>query len=400
MASDSPPATTRGLSRLRPRRVQGPLCLLVLLLVVACSPAAAPSSAPKPPAQPATPVSPAASQASTPAAAPSAAPAAAPAPAKPAQAVTVRVGMLPTNLGNAGFLVAAARGYLAEQGITAETQNFDGGTRMVPPLAQGELEVGMGGLGAALYNAITRDIPMKIVADNGSTPPGHGWQGLAVRKELADGGLRTLADLKGKNVGLSSLASSGEVTYYKILERTGLSDQDLTIELLAFPDQVVALGNGRLDSALLIEPLLTTALDNGTAVLLAGVDDINPGQQLAGVMYSARFIQQSPDAARAFMVGYVKGIRDYLDAVGPRKKDQDQVFGILANAGLVRDPAQLPRLRPVGFDPDGRVNARSLDEDQDVYLRQGHQQERINMAQVIDNTFVDHAARVLGPYQR
>jgi NitT/TauT family transport system substrate-binding protein len=373
---------------------------LLVLLLAACSPPAAPSSAPKPPAEPARAASPGTSQASAPASAPAAAPAAAAVPSKPAQAVTVRVGLLPTNLGNAGFLIAAARGYFAEQGITAETQNFDGGTRMVPPLAQGELEVGMGGLGAALYNAITRDIPMKIVADNGSTPPGFGWQGLAVRKELADAGLRSLADLKGKNIGLSSLASSGEVTYFKILEKTGLSEQDLTIELLAFPDQVVALGNGRLDSSLLIEPLLTTALDNGSAVVLAGVDEINPGQQLAGVMYSARFIQQSPDAARAFMVGYVKGVRDYLDAVGPRKKDQDQVLGVLANAGLVRDPALLPKLRPVGFDPDGRVNAKSLDEDQDIYLRQGHQNERINMAQVIDNTFVDQAVRVLGPYQR
>src|SRR5688500_9005906 len=235
MATVSSRAAPGGLARLLPRRAQLPLCLLVLLLA-ACSPPAAPSSAPKPPAEPARAASPGTSQASAPASAPAAAPAAVAVPSKPAQAVTVRVGLLPTNLGNAGFLIAAARGYFAEQGITAETQNFDGGTRMVPPLAQGELEVGMGGLGAALYNAITRDIPMKIVADNGSTPPGFGWQGLAVRKELADAGLRSLADLKGKNIGLSSLASSGEVTYFKILEKTGLSEQDLTIELLAFPD--------------------------------------------------------------------------------------------------------------------------------------------------------------------
>jgi len=211
--------------------------------------------------------------------------------------------------------------------------------------------------------------------------------------------VKTLADLRGKNIGLSSLASSGEVTYYKILQKTGLTEQDLTIELLSFPDQVVALGNGRLDSALLIEPLQAAAIENGSGVFLAGVDEINPGQQLAGVMYSAGFVRRSPDGGRGFMVAYVKGVRDYLSAVGPSKKDQDQVFKALADAGLVRDAALLTKMRPVGFNPDGRVNVQSIDEDQDIFVRNGHMKERIDLSQVVDSSYVENAVRVLGPYR-
>lgn len=365
------------------------------VLAVACSPATPPStSAPKEPTQ----SRPAATAAPTTAAAPATATSAPAAVAKPAPS-RARVGMLPTNLGNAGYLIAKARGYFTEQGVTVEEQTFDGGARMIPPLAQGDIDVGMGGLGAALYNAITHDIPLRIVADNGSTPPGFAWQGLVVRKELYDGGVRTLADLRGKNIGLSSLASSGEVTYNKILQKTGMTETDLTIELLPFPDQVVALGNGRLDSALLIEPLQAAAIDSGAGVFLAGVDEINPGQQLAGVMYSAEFIRRGADGPRGFMVGYVKGVRDYLSAVGPSKKDQEQVFKILVDAGLVRDAALLTKLRPVGFNPDGKVNVQSVDDDQDIYVRAGHMKERIDLTQVIDTSYTDNAVRVLGPYR-
>jgi NitT/TauT family transport system substrate-binding protein len=117
-------------------------------------------------------------------------------------------------------------------------------------------------------------------------------------------------------------------------------------------------------------------------------------------MYAASFTQRSPEAARGFMVAYLRGVRDYLVAVGPRKRDQEQVFKTLAEAGVVRDPAMLPRMRPVGFDVDARVNTKSLDEDQDIYVRNGHMRERIDLSQAVDLSYVDHAVRVLGPYQR
>ena len=103
--------------------------------------------------------------------------------------------------------------YFRDQGIALDVQNFDGGVQMVAPLAAGQLDIGAGGPGAVLYNAVERDIPIKVVGDNGSTPPGFGWQALLVRKALADSGaVREIADLRGRKVAIIILASSVEIT--------------------------------------------------------------------------------------------------------------------------------------------------------------------------------------------
>ena len=102
--------------------------------------------------------------------------AAAPLLVRAAEAVNVRVGIAQAS-SDVGLYLAEKKGYFKAEGLNVTFVPFDSGARMVAPLGAGQLDVGAGSAAAGFYNAVARGIPIKIVADKGSTPPGYGFGG-------------------------------------------------------------------------------------------------------------------------------------------------------------------------------------------------------------------------------
>src|SRR5580700_1594003 len=100
---------------------------------------------------------------------------------------TVNIGSV-NSVADTPFVVADHKGYFRDAGIRANFIHFDAAANMVAPLGTGQLDVGGGAPSAGLYNAIARGISIKIVADRGSDPPGYGFSGLLVRKDLVASG--------------------------------------------------------------------------------------------------------------------------------------------------------------------------------------------------------------------
>ena len=94
------------------------------------------------------------------------------------------------------------------------------------------------------------------------------------------------------------------------------------------------------------------------------------------------------------MIAYLKGVRAYRDAVS-NGIERETVYGILARNTDVRDATLYSKMQPIDFDPDGHVEARSLEMDQDWFLKLGLQRERADLARVIDYQYVDYAAAQL-----
>src|SRR5262249_10949238 len=154
--------------------------------------AAAPSAA----SSPAAPLP--AAQAAAPAAPPAAGTAAARTPLSPR--VLVHYGDF-GGAGDARFCPGPARGYFARAGIGLEAIPINSGGRMVPALGAGQIEVGGGGISAALINAIAREVPLRMVADKGSLRPGFSYEAVLARADLMNGGaIKTAADLRGRKI--------------------------------------------------------------------------------------------------------------------------------------------------------------------------------------------------------
>jgi NitT/TauT family transport system substrate-binding protein len=302
---------------------------------------------------------------------------------------------------NAGIFVASARGYFREQGLDVEFVPFDSAARMVAPLSAGQLDVGGGSPSAGLFNAIARGIDVKLVADKGSAPPGFGFEGLVFRRDLVDGGqLRTAGDLAGLRVATSARGTAREPAMAAHLRPYGLTLQDVDMVELNFAEHASALAGRTVEAALTIEPFLTRMVDQGVGTLYERIDALLPGMQVAAVLYAGPFAQGNPDAARRFLLAYLRAVRDYNDgfARGDAAKRQAAI-ATLAQHTTVKDVALYDRMAMPGLHPDGRLNLDSLADAQEVWMAEGLQQARVDLAAVVDDSFAAAAVQALGPYR-
>jgi NitT/TauT family transport system substrate-binding protein len=300
---------------------------------------------------------------------------------------------------DAGILLGIARGYFQEAGITIEGTRINSASEAIQFLATGQLDVLGGGAGVGLYNAFAQGSRLRVVADQGSAiSERFGLNPFLVRRDLYDNGqLRDYSQLRGRRVAMSGLTTTNRVDINKILERGGLTEADVDLTAMGFPDMIPALANGNVDFAIANEPSATAGVERGTAVRVGTTADVYPNHQVAMMMYSEQFATQRRPAAQRYMVAYVRGLRDYNEAfVGNR--DRAEVIRILGETTGITDPAVYDAIVLPGLNPDGYAFKESIAEDQSWFLRLGLQKEPVDIDQLVDNQFVDYALAQLGPY--
>jgi NitT/TauT family transport system substrate-binding protein len=301
---------------------------------------------------------------------------------------------------DAGFFIAEQRGYFRDVGIEPEFVRFASAAGMIAPLGTGQLDVGSGTVAAGLYNAVSRGVNLRIVADKGSIQPGYEFSTLVIRKDLVDSGrYHGLADLKGLTIATAAQGAGSESSLNEALKKGGLAWPDVNVVYMGFPEMLAALRNKGIDGGVTNEPTLQMVLGQGIGVH-ASTQPIYPGQQTAVVLYAENFMHQRHDLALAFMVAYVHAVRDYNGALkngtlsGP---GADAIIAILTQSTAVKDPAVYREMTAFAVNPDGRVNVTALDNDLAFFRSRGLvTDQKLSAADLVDQSYVTHAAGVLG----
>lgn len=366
--------------RLRLHRL--PLGLLVVWLLACTGPSSAPSAASQAPAA----TVPAPTSAPVPTV-PSTAP---PAARKVTFASTAAVS-------DGGVYLAMDRGYFRDQGIDFDYTVIQSGPQAIPLLASNQIEAAGGAISAGLFNAVARDIPLKLVADKNSALPGFNIGSVVVRSDLADQ-VRQPRDLRGRRVAMAALQGSLEVQLVRYLRSEGdpLAIEDVDVATMSYSDAVPALANGAVDAAVLIEPALGAAVRAGVAVPLRRIVDYWPGNQGAVVMYGPAFAADR-DAATRFMVAYLRGVRDYYEAF-VKGRDRAGVVDVLARYSSLKDPAAYDQMELQGLNPDGQINRASVEYELNYYVERGYVTAPVDLDHLIDASYAEGALRVIGPY--
>jgi ABC-type nitrate/sulfonate/bicarbonate transport system substrate-binding protein len=375
-------------SAIRYRRLGRMASVLLILMLAACS-----SSTP-----------PQASDRSSPAAPPADAPGS---PAAQSSAVLspeprarhmVKMGTVAPNISQSGIYIAMDRGHFREQGVEVEDVSFTRGLEMVPALSTNQIQVGMGSAGAGMFNAVSQGIYNRVVADAGSIQPDASLNVMMYRRDLYDSGALTRPEqLRGKRISISGPDAVQEFTVMGLLiPYLGLAPTDVTLVAIPIPDTPAALGNGTVDAAWTFEPFASTieTRDLGVRGITAG--EFSPGTQATTILYAEEFTRNR-DAANAWMVAYVRALRDYNDALF-RNRNTDEILAILERRQAIQNRSAVDRMILGGLNPNGYVYQDNLAAMQDYFVRKGTVKQAVAISDLVDNSFVDHAIRVLGEY--
>jgi NitT/TauT family transport system substrate-binding protein len=391
--------TRHGRARCRP----GLLSIAVGVLLVACSAASTPPPAPAAGAARPDTSAPAGTGAGAGAGAgstagstgPAAAAPAAPAPPEP---IPLRVAVQ-GRPDQAHFTLALERGYFAQEGLAVETVQIGSGAEMVPALATNQVQVGNGAPSAALYNALARDVNIRMVADWAHVGTAtDSTLAILARKDLYDSGaVRSMADLKGRSFANGTVPGTvSDLLFYRALAKEGVSSDGIDKQYMPFPDILSALGNAKLGGGTMTEPLVTQASHQGFAEVLYPAGAVIPGAILSVLQYSPQFGAEQPDAAIRFMVGYLRGVRDYYDAFH-LKQNREAAIDLLVQHLSVKDPVVWQTYSPSFTDLNGRVDVDDLKDSAAFYAQNGMLNGPApDVTQFVDQQFADAAVQRLG----
>lgn len=167
---------------------------------------------------------------------------------------TVKVGTLPTAT-NAPIYVGIKHGFFKAEGLDVKPQVMNSSAVAVPSLLSNSVQFAYVGTPTTLI-AKSKRIPISIVVNAGSssnTP-------ILVKE---DSPIKTIADLKGKRIGVSSLGSLPEFTLIGALDQAGVARDEVKLLEVPLPDSAAAVERGTIDASWSTAPFSTIALKEG-----------------------------------------------------------------------------------------------------------------------------------------
>ena len=176
-----------------------------------------------------------------------------------------------------------------------------------------------------------------------------------------------------------------------------MKESELRMTNMTFSDILAGLGTNRVEVGVLIEPLVTQAVEQGIGVLWKRVDTIYPGQQYGALMYGPGMIKR-PEVARKFMVAYLKGVRFYNDALSG-KASRDELVAILTKSTSVKKPELYAKMAFPGLHPNGTLNTAGMEYDVKWWVSAGRMKESVDVATIVDASYAAYAVQQLGPYK-
>lgn len=378
------------------RRAAGLIVLGSLVLgMFACAPVATPTAAPtKAPAAAPT----GAAEATKPVATATTAPAATatkPAPSPTVAPTTLKFALVEV-LSNAPVFIAMERGYFKEQGINIELVPVVSTGTAFPTMGTGALDFTITSLGPALMNAVERGVDLRIIADAGRSKPDWEFIWFALRKDLADSGVKSAADLKGTKMGITSKGSMSELSVQLLLEKEGLKSDYLEMVATQITDQMAAIGNKSLAAAYMLEPTMAQAVRQGLVTKWKPLSSLHGGSLQASVLLIGTNMMKNKDLGQRFMIGYLKGVRDYVKAFGASKQGRAETVSIITKYSAVKDVPLYDLMEMPYMDVNGDPDMKSLGIQYDFYVQQGMYTGKLDYKDVIDTSYATFAAQKLG----
>lgn len=159
---------------------------------------------------------------------------------------------------------------------------------------------------------------LTIISDN--YQDGHEGNATNTFFVLKDSPIKSVADLKGKKVGINAFGSAVDLVLRVVLKQNGLDPRrDVEIVEIAFPNMASAIREKRVDCGVLVIPFLAVESPKGDLrPLLTGGDAFGPSSVIFQVTTNS-FLADHPEAVRGFLADYVDGLAWYYDPANREK---------------------------------------------------------------------------------
>ncbi len=214
--------------------------------------------------------------------------------------------------------IAEQLGYFKAEGLDVTIVDFAGGARALQAVVGGSADVVSGAFehtvnmqhkGQRLRAFVLQGrAPQIVLGVNPKTMPGY----------------KTVADLKGKKIGVTAPGSSTNVMVNFILAKAGLKPSDVAIiGVGAAQGAVAAMRSGQIDAMSNLDPVITLLQRSGDLKVIsdtrivAEAEKVFGGPMPAGCLYTPQtYIDKNPNTIQALTNAMVRA-NHWIQAAGP-----------------------------------------------------------------------------------
>jgi NitT/TauT family transport system substrate-binding protein len=216
---------------------------------------------------------------------------------------TIRI-LCPTWSGYAPIFVAADLGYFKAMGLNVSIKFDDERADVMAAMARGEIEMDLRTVGEYQGRPRDENTPGVII---GTIDESLGGDGV-----IADGSIKSVADLKGKVVA-SELNIPGRLLLQLDLKKHGMTLKDIQLKEIATADTVSVFADKSVSAVVSYEPYLSQAkkvdsFRNPTEIVSSAK---YPGYITDVIIVRADDLKANPTKYRNFLIGIYKAIAYY-----------------------------------------------------------------------------------------
>ncbi|WP_127115814.1 ABC transporter substrate-binding protein [Shimia sediminis] len=204
----------------------------------------------------------------------------------------------------APFKIAQAKGYYKDAGLDVTFQIGKGGADVAKQVAVGNVDLG-GGIGDTPIIVRANGLPVRSVAMLGT----KALTQINIRK---DSGVETIADLKGKSIGVLSFQ---DTTYYNllaVLADAGLSKSDVDIQALGPGGIIKLMISGDIQAMSGVPEWAGAIRGAGIEVTTIPIMDIFPAFAQS-ILASDDTIAERPEMVAAFIEATTRAFHDVIN---------------------------------------------------------------------------------------
>lgn len=305
----------------------------------------------------------------------------------------IEIGMLKLT-SSAPLFIALEKGFFEEEGLDASATWFDAAQPISVATAGGDVQIGATGITASLYNMVAGGEKLVIVADKGREEKGYSSSAVLVPD---DSSVETIADLKGKKIGITQTGSTYHYMAGRLLEEHGLTTDDVElVPLNSIPGLMETLESKQVDAILLNEPNVSRVVEEGYGKVIAEVGD-EIEYQTSGIFFSEKFAGNK-DAATKFLKAYAKATAYYYDAVLNQVdgeivpgENYDEVIKIIAE--YTDQEEELIKKGLPYMDRDGKLLDSDIQTQIDWYAKENLIDGSIDASEIVDTSLLEEALK-------
>ena len=209
-------------------------------------------------------------------------------------------------------------GYFKAEGLDIEISDFAGSARALQAVVGGSADICSGAFEHTIDLQSKNQMYRAFVLQGRAPQIAFGVS----TKNMPH--YKTIADLKGKKIGVSEPGSSTNMMANLVLSRGGLRASDVSfISVGTAAGALTALRSGQIDAMSNTDPVMTTLEQKGEVKIISdtrtlkGAQDVFGGTMPAACLYaSVGFIQKSPNTCQALTNAVVHGLK-WLQTAGP-----------------------------------------------------------------------------------